>query len=368
MYKDIKDRIAEEYQENKNKIDELDKKIHAISLNSFERRLTNVAAFSMLPWLILTMVSMSLIKLEILTNINLIHLITLGVPLTIGVISENMLYKKSKLKKQLKKESDAITNEKLLEEKIRNEIEKVKLENKNDVLASTFKNVVAKEEVIESLGKEFNLSKKDNSDSQEELEKLVEEKNKELELLSTKNVLKEKFSSVRNNFNKYDDMITHGILGGVMVMMIWSAPNIAVGSILKQGSSLLNIFIPLILGATVTAGYIIQNDNTYKNVFKKINNELGDDALPEKTKVSKIVTNSEENNIERFDKEIFNTKIQLSEARLQLEMLKHDMNNTDINETNNKVTISNDLEITNDYNTDLSYQEDKPKTLAKKLK
>ncbi len=283
----IKRKLKGEYNDNCLKIDELDEKIMLINENDFETRATNALAFSIIPWGGASMFLMQTIVQSGIVPLNMIQPLFVGVPALIGIIGEELFTRKSKWRERLRNFSKSKTQKEKLEESTKYEIEKAKLISANMVLKQTYDDLSANENLISSLSTSYNVTEKDVdartkeeiADNIENINKDWQKKQQEVDIATTKSVLKR----VKDKFNNFFDILIAVIMGGMMSMMIYDMPIIYLNQLenIQFQASFLGILAPAIVGGLACGGYCVKRRINHTFVFKTINSELGDNAISE---------------------------------------------------------------------------------------
>lgn len=291
--KKTKEEIKKEYNKNCEKINELENGVKIIRANDFEDKALFVFVFSMLPWA-LTTIAMMPITVSGIIPISLIQPLSVFIPVLIGISTEELFSRKCKLKEHLKSVTKSKTSKERLEEVLRFQIKIEELENQNIVLNDIYDRLVIEESQINSLANKYNISVKydtvmnlENIDTKmKELNENLLKKQKELSILSTKNVLRETFWRTRDKFQQFSYNLMYFMLVGLASMAVYNIP-----VFLSQMTSvrfyssifecLVGLFVPFIAGTIVSGGYQFMIQKRQKEVFNKINQELGKDAISE---------------------------------------------------------------------------------------
>ena len=121
-----KKRVQDEYNKNCEKINELERNIQIIKINTFGNKMINVFTFSMIPWVL---ISIAIIPITVkgVIPFQVVQPISVGVPLLIGIGVEYLFDKKCKSKELLKKITSAKTSKEKIEEILKYQIEIDKL-------------------------------------------------------------------------------------------------------------------------------------------------------------------------------------------------------------------------------------------------
>lgn len=318
----IKEILEKEYNENCTNINELNEKIRTIKANNFETKLTRTFAFSMIPWAATVLLSPAIINLGIIP-INLISLLSIGVPTLIGITGEMLLTKKLKYKEKLESFSESKSQNEIIEESTRYEIEREKLRSSNKVLKKAFDNLEPEQYLFNSLSE--NDSKSFEKLNIENIDEILEKNKKEIDIITTKKFLKEKFWRIRDRFQKVIDFIVISILGGIGFMTLYNTPTIAINlrNSIQLQTSILGIILPLGIGGLVCGGYYLKRIKDYTYAFRNVNQELGQEALSDSEIINKIYNND----IENLDIELENLINDTCDVKLQLESKRQNLAN-----------------------------------------
>lgn len=329
--KQIRKQLEEEYNENSSKIYDLNKKIEILKENNFESKFSGVLLFSIIPWTGSIILTPIIIKYGIIP-LNIVQPLFAGIPTLIGIAAEELFARKLKSQEKLTRFSKSKTQKEQIEESTKYEIEKEKLKNKNKILKKSYDNLLESENLINSLSTGYNITEKDTdertkeeiSNNIENINNILQQKQQEMDIATTKNILREKFWRVRDKFYRFYDILTLSMLGGLMSMSLYDMPIIyqnQLGNIQFQ-TNFLGLLAPAIIGGLVCGGYGVKKRNNFVSVFKTINNELGDNAMSELADYEK----------EKYSKKDLETIIKdTCEIKLQLETEKQKLENVILN-------------------------------------
>lgn len=335
--KQIRKKLEEEYNENCSKIDDLNEKIRALNANDFETKANCVMGFSILPWIASILVMPGIIKSGIIP-LNLVQPLFVGIPALIGITAEELFTRKSNCRERLRKFSNSKTQKEKIEESTKYEIEKEKLRSANKILKKIYDDLLANENLINSHSISYNITEKDVDertkeeidDSIKNINNILQKKQQEVDVATTKNVLKEKFWKVRDKFNRFSDILTFGMIGGMMFMLY----NMPIMMYLNQleniqfQTSFLGALAPAIIGGIVCGCYGIKRRNNFTSAFKTINNELGDNAISEFNDYEK--EKQIDKNLENIIRDTCAIKLQLEIEKQKLENLSSIFNSESV--------------------------------------
>ncbi len=264
MDDEILEKLSNEYEENKKKIDDLDNKIWVTYNNLPETKLTFSFGFLSMFWLLSLFTSPVIAKFGIIP-VELIHPLFMTTSILGAIICQKGLYKKRKYRQSLKEISEAEKEEDLLEENTRYELEKEKLSNKNKALEKFFDHL--------SNG-DLEKSSFDNYND-------FEKEAKKLETISTQNFLATKFMKIRDK-SQILNYLSDGLVGFTLGIMLSIGTIIGVyftNGPLEMG--LFELLAPGGIGALASFVYDFNKNKKNKTVFNYLNNELGEDKLPQ---------------------------------------------------------------------------------------
>lgn len=326
--------LEEEFQNNNEQIEISDEKAIMAKVNQLGYKATITVLFSIVPYLCLVGLSWFLLEngsFAFLANIinSYTRAFTFSVvgSLCLGTIGRKLFERKYKLKERLKEFSNAETQSEMLEEEIKYRIEVKKANNKNKAINSA-KFYVGQEVILDYLVKKYSIFGTKRCQSKEECKKIIEElstflnnKNDELDILSTQEVLNEKFFKIRTKWRRIKNTIMDSMLTGLLTMIF---SNIFFASIIKIvnssiSSTLIYTFAPFAIGTICTSGYMIKRNKDCKKVFDKFNSELGENALPNEIDEVCVECKDIESKIEDKIKEISIVMAQMQIQKRELE-------------------------------------------------
>lgn len=259
-----------------------------------------------------------------------------------------------------KKEVDKI------EEATRYEMEVKRLENINEVLLQTIDKINVKEDKIRELSKDYNITEKDDrtyveiENSVNENSKLYEKKKQELNLISDKITIQEELYSARDDFTSIHDLLLMPMIGVIISMMYYNFPSL----FNNVDFNALRLIIPSVIGYLGTAGYCIKRTSNYKQVFKKLNLELGSEALKEK--ILDISDEQFDMELEKLIGDACTIKLQLESDKRKLESLKGENNSQKFQKENNSLNTS--LQISETYEEPYQELDEEKGLILKKIK
>ena len=339
--KKTKKTIKEEYNDNIVKIKELEEKIDIISSNSLGTKADMILIFGMLPLMGFTLL-VALLGVPKFIPLNLIRPLYVGIPLLIGIVGEKLTSRRFKFRERLRIFSDAKTQREINEELVRYEIEKKKVINANRVLENVYADLEEKENFINYLSESYNITeKKTDNISVEDIDNnknTLDKKRECLDRATIKCFLKDKFWKIRTKGNKYDRVYINVFAGILVSMFLYNFPVILLSGQLY--ASLLSILIPSVIGGMVFGGYEFSKVKSDLSIFRKINNELGSEAIPNIRKDNELQYDRDLDNI---IEESYVTRLQLESEKRKLEEI-----NKDVATSNNKNRVALREEIMDD--------------------
>lgn len=228
----------------------------------------------------------------------------------------------------MRKFSKAKNQKEKIEESTRYEIEKEKLKNINKILKKNYNDLLANENLINSLSESYNITEKNIDERTKEevannienINNILQKKQQELDIATTKSVLIEKFWRVRNKFNIFFDVIGIGMLGALLCTLLYGMPIVYINELenIQNSTGLFSVLAPAIIGNLVCGGYCVKRISHHTSAFKTINNELGDNTLPEFSNYEKD---------KQIDKDLKNAINETCAVKLKLELEKQKLNN-----------------------------------------
>lgn len=318
--------LKEEYNKNCTEIDNLSYKIKILNLNNFEQKFATSFALSIIPWVAITFLLTSIAQIGILP-IELVQPLSIGIPALIGACGTKLLYNKQNINKKIRKFSNAKSQKEKIEEEIRYELAKEKIKSHNKVIKLIHNNLLENENIISFISESYSVSpKEEDNRSKEEIsinyqntKQLLNEQNAKLDEATTKEFLSKKFWRYRNKFQRYTEPLMFGSLGSVLCMILYNYPLILISRSpnVQIHSSVLNTLMPAIIGGCGCIVFGINRKNKQMSIFKNINSELGNEALPE------TIGFDSENNYEKAKKKIINDTCSI---KLKLESEKQKLN------------------------------------------
>ena len=316
----IKNLCKEEYEKNYSTIQSLSEKIRYIKANSIENKalITAVYAFFYnMALIILATLTMSIFP-PMSINLALTSILINISGILLGILTEKKVSKDYKYLKKLREFSNSKTDEEKMDEYVRYEIEKKKLESLNRILFSQQKYDKKRASIF---NKGTDIDANTITENINTLNETLKEKYNLLNSLSTKYVLEENFSWIKNKKIKNSNIKMLFLIGLVFGLESCSAPSLiffllnkipmlpALGIISSYG----------ILGSLISGIYCLKRIKDSESVFNNINSELKEERLTES-----LDENSEKyrKEIELLIDEICNLENNLITEKLKLESIQ----------------------------------------------
>lgn len=350
QFEELKKELESEAVENNNRIKLCDGRMRIANANSFEYKATNILGFSLLGYLIVFLLSSIIFKnlsIPVLAYQTMVITSSIG----LGTLFTNSLFKKYKIKERLKMFSESKTDIEKLQEEVNYQIESEKACNRNKVIKETLDTINSTESMVNELSNKYDITEKYSSRSKEELENsieeisnLIKEKYNELDILSSKKVLHDRFWKIRSKFDKNANLIAYSLIAGVFASGIVGIPFITFNSI-AAGSTILarilSVFWPLVIGSMGTFVYFLQRNKDYEKVFNYYNSQLEDEALSDTFK--KNYDPGDENSeikelIENQVRDISTAIIKLNDEKVSLEVKENEQNVDELHDSTEEMT------------------------------
>ncbi len=332
--------LEKEKELNNKQIDINDERYRMVNYNRLEYKFMFTSVFSMLSMTVLLIPSAILINVlgpGAITNILpgfSYPIAMLGSSLAIGTIWRILSDKKYKLKERFKSFSNAKTEAEKIEEEVHYQIELEKTKNRDKAINESIEVLNSNQSMLSRISSKYELIDKNESQPTEETEKkveelsaVIEEQYKELDIYSTQNVLHNRFWKVRKDFGRKSNIMISIMMCGVSTMLFASCPFLlmAMADIMPKTSSLLVpvaiTFAPFVTGIIGGSVYTFKTNKYYKNLFNKLNSQLGENALEENQSFEMSVEEQEkiESMIKNQIRNISLTQVQLQESKRYLD-------------------------------------------------
>lgn len=273
--KNIKDNLKKQFKINVEQIAIKEEKIRLIAESQLANRISISICYSLLPCIIITFLFPFLTNLfGISSFVNtfppiIIPLFIVSSSLGIGGVLRKIITKISKTNENLSSFSQSKTElEKIIEE-VSYKIEIEKLNNHNKILQRLIDSI----ELINFSDCKVNDSEQEIKQRAAELFLKKEVLYNELNSLSLRKVLYQKFAKINKSEMIDGDIIISSVWAGVVNFLIHSCILAVIGKL----SLLINnisLFIPLLIGIVSTAFYKIVKVKNYANAFNILMNEF----------------------------------------------------------------------------------------------
>ena len=359
-----KQELQEQYQQNELVINKYNKYIRILNANTFENKFQFFFLISGFIYSV-PMLTMTILKYPSVFGLSpfiSLPLVTIGSSLIASPVLSYNFFKKLKLK--LNKVTSAKTQEEILLEKTKYEIEVEKLTNKNRAI----------EEAVESLSKEENRLNNINRNSEgiekqmpqleihrdiDSIDKTLNNKEKDVNLLTTQNYLINRFSNVRSKINSFRNYSMSSMMVSITSLLLLTLP-IAFGGMVNDFALyhpnvnpnsfvIASIFTPLALSITGSTLYFKNLNNKEKKVFRKINSSLEENAISEK----------EQPDEEKIEEKLNSKVDELSRTILEEMRTKRTLESNETRSENIDQTIGKSFKIMNMPNLELNLGEEK---------
>lgn len=324
-----------------------DERTRMAKVNQLDYKLENILAFAMFPYFGLTFGFMglsSLIGVSTLASIIpplSIPAILVSCSLGIGFIGRKLTDKKYKTKERFRSFSKAKTETEKIEEEIYYQLELEKVNNRNQIVQQIISSLDSNEALLRSFSRKYDINEKNISQTEqdakqrlEELTAILEQKYRELDVLTAQKVLSESFWRLRCKGQKGSDLTLAFMGGGMMTMMVHSMPLMVMREALTYNSifaGFVPTLFPFAIGAVGVGSYwIIRNKNREK-AFNNLNDTLGENSLPKIVSSTYDETQELISMIERKISDISITEIQLKEQQRALDTITSQQTKTNDN-------------------------------------
>lgn len=295
-FEKIKKELLEEKEKNNKQIEKNEKRMKIASANSLENKLLSISGLSAIGYLFFFLTFSEITKVGLTIFNNIIQtlsfpIIIIGSSLCFGTLMNHCISKGLKIKEKYKSFSNAKTEAEKLKEKIQYQIELEKANNRNKTIEETLTIV----ESYQTMASQYDLNTKTTHQSKEETEKkaqelsnIIKEQYNKLDILTTQKNLHNNFWRIRSKFEKITNIIMVSMIAGLFNMLLITFPLVVIKDAIVYNSpllaSIISIFTPLVIGCAVSSGYIIKRNKDHKKVFRKLNSQLGEDALEDEYK------------------------------------------------------------------------------------
>ncbi len=315
--------IEKEYNENNQKINDLDFKIRSLNGADIEYIGGGAVAFGTIPWMASILSTPSLVKWGAIP-IEWLTILQAAVPAAIGYGGISLLLKKNKTKENIATFSTAKTQREIVMERAGYEAEQANLKDINTMLSHVHNTLSSRSRLLTSLEPVYNISPKNvnvlpRQEELTELENGYETQLQKLKIASTRHFLGDKYFRQRDRMTKAMSYTLTPLMSYVFSMMLFGAPHIISRKEDAVPSPLLQIEflgLPAVVSATSLI-YLIYRNKVQTAAFKNLNDQLGTSAIPAHT------TSDENLKDELYSSiiDVANMKMALEDARRRYETL-----------------------------------------------
>lgn len=371
-----KQELQKQYEQNELVINKYNKYIRILNANTFENKLqfflgTSVYIYSVPLFVMLILKMPSVFGLSPFVSF---PLVSIGSTLITSSILSYNAFKKLKLK--LNKVSGAKTQEEILLEKTKYEIEVEKLTNKNRAIEKAVESLSKEESMINNLNGNYEVMEKQMPQLEiprdiDSIDKSLNHKEEDINLLTTQNYLINRFYNVRSRINGFYDHSMPSMMTSILTLASLSLPMALVGayndftlyhpSINLVNFVLTSILTPLILSITGSTLYIKNLSSKEKKVFREINSSLNENAISEKEETDELKIEKKLNSkITELSKTI------LEEVRTKRIFESNETKSEEIEKTVDESFIVRNMPNLEDTFTEENHREVEGPTLVKK--
>lgn len=328
--------LKNEIQKNNEQMNISDERKRMSYVNQFEYKAMETMLFSLLPYSGLVILSGILAKNGIMPSltetipVESFPFIITGGSLCMGTIVRKILEWKLKTKERLKAFTNANTQSEKIQEEVKYTVDLEKAKNRNKVIQQTMDTLSSNQSILNSLSNRYDINDRTISQNKEDAKKRIEDlsillkdKYTKLDVLTTQKILHEKFWRIRTKGQKVVDIIIVGLMGGLLTMTYGEMPFLILKDYLPS-LELMTVFTLPIVGIVGVSGYMLKRNKDYINAFNNLNNELGENALPDKIKEAYQEQQDIDDKIKCKIREISIAKIQLQEQKRIIESFSTD--------------------------------------------
>lgn len=290
LYKTKKE-LEKEYNLNSKEIRKIKEKIKILESNTIESKFYTFAKSYAISLPVLMILSViigfnfpAVLSSAIGTNtFNIIRYLFIG-PIMPSIIVERIISKVNS--KKLNRFSSAKTDYQKREDILEYELEKKKLNDRNEAIEKAYDFATGLETKVDVCNLDFgnsNMAKEEQEKNNKNLRENISKKERELEVLSTQHFLNENFTMLRTKIGKIG---TIGIpfIVGLLSYLFTSVGALIIDPLLLMNSMFNTIcLIGGIVGGTVSIVPTYIRNKQNRKIFNKFNNRLGENKLPENT-------------------------------------------------------------------------------------
>ena len=287
-----------------------------------------------------------------------------------SLLPEIFTHNKAKFKKisKAKKEKEKV------QEILDYEIQAIKDTYRFKLMTEIIDTLYKDKEDFEGLEKKYNITNNNTPQTYEEtianienIQKELEEKYKELDVIATKKALHNRFYEFRIASNRHDKRFRNVILCSISLFMFLGFPYITVNEALPFNQMVreLTVFISLLGSIIGPIIYFVKKDHDLFKIFNKKNNSLGNDKLSKKPNKKELAELYEIlKNYESVTLKICNLEVELQKQKAIKEVFENgDTEGYLLNKDYSHVNIP--LMELSENSTDKTYDSPSPKMLIK---
>jgi len=324
-----KKQVTDEYNLNKEKINDLDNKIKVFKINDLDNKIMIFFCDAMINYftgtLIITFFSDKIVNLlqSGIINIDALCIFNFMLPMISGIVGLKCYVKNHDLKNRLSMITDVKTRSDKLYEQVKYEIEREKLISRNKILINMIDKLEEEKAMLGKLSLKYSFSDKENLDVGNNCvlqnSDLLSKKYEELELLTIKDFLLDKFWRVRIKSQKFLDIFAFGCMFGVFMSFSWNIPVMFMEKFLINSdifSSITSTIGPFLIGSIGTGICLNKNYKIQKYLFEKLN----DDYLGNENLINNVNYDNEdalEKELEKVINEIVDLRINYSRENMK---------------------------------------------------
>lgn len=285
----IKHELKKEKEKNEQKILLYDDRARMTRVNRLENKSVETLVLSMFSYVLLFIVTVVLIGTIGISKINAFFpgisypLTLVGSSLIMGTIGSKLFNKKYDTKKRFDNFSTSVTESEKLEEEVQYYIELQKANNLNKVIDKS----MAELNNVQRYHSNYNIklqSKEEIDQRMATLSNIIKEQSDELNILTTKKVLRNQFKNIRSRFNKIENFLQMPVMFGLTCLCLTALPVILVPELVPSSSLFTTLSltaVPFSLGIVSSGIYFSKKYSSYKKAFNNLNKQLGSESLNE---------------------------------------------------------------------------------------
>lgn len=370
-YNEIKKHLIQEYNANIDQINDLTHRINLLASNELGSKATQCLGMALLPWMGTFVSTPHIVGLTGLP-FNVVQSISYISALSIGTITGLNLPLSKKRRKEFLATEKVRTEEDIIKLETRCQMEKSHLIYMNQAIKRAYESFCAKETLQSTIensaaieDQNYNTIPTSLHDKITNLTSLLEQKEHELRLVTSKKILRDLFWRTKDSYYTYFDTMMYGFTALGLVTVSYCLPGVSLSytNALNWDAALAGGIIAGVTGCAVASGTIFYKRHTKRKVYKELNEELGSFSLSSKQK-------DDEENLEII---LVDLVCEIQTIKMELEVAKQKLNTltASINQKEAKMNQEKDQSLTSDTPISLSSQgslfqaESEPKILKK---